>query len=458
MNNQDLIQALPNLDQPRLRTYQDLLKFYNGDQWEYQTRRERRLTFNYTKVAIDKITSYVMSSMNFAVYPEQEGDAAFAKAREAEKVLYQVYEDNNLAALDFDTEIDTAILGDGCYKVTWDDQEKRVRITAPDPQGIFAWWLGDDMSRVWRVATKYSLTADETEMLFKFTPKQKKAIIVEIWTKDKFSLFIDELPFRDEVNPYGFIPFVIFPNLREPKKFWGVSDIPTITEPQRELNRALSQLSRILELSGNPIAVLENVESSEDIAVAPGAVWNLPEDSKAYLLDLLKGGGVKLHVEYINLLYRTLHDITESPRAAFGGIERDLSGVALEIELHPLLQKVSRKRVLRTTAYQERSRMILSLLKKYKGMDFGEISHQVIWGPVLPQDKSRQGTFEQVMVQTGIHAMRTAMGEVGIRDPEAEFCRWMAERASILKQNAELKGNFTRGGSRTRATEDADNV
>jgi len=64
-------------------------------------------------------------------------------------------------------------------------------------------------------------------------------------------------------------------------------------------------------------------------------VWNIPEDAKAYLLNLLQGGGVRLHIDYINLLYRSLHDISESPRAAFGGTERDLSGVALQIELYP---------------------------------------------------------------------------------------------------------------------------
>jgi len=144
---------------------------------------------------------------------------------------------------------------------------------------------------------------------------------------------------------------VIFPNLREPKKLWGVSDLPQVMESQRELNRAMSQLSRILELSGNPIAVLENVEESEDIAVRPGAVWNVPEDAKAYLLDLLQGGGVSLHINYIDLVYRAMHDLSESPRSAFGGVERDMSGVALEIELQPLLQKVARKRIIRTAAY-----------------------------------------------------------------------------------------------------------
>jgi hypothetical protein len=33
------------------------------------------------------------------------------------------------------------------------------------------------------------------------------------------------------------------------------------------------------------------------------------------------------------MIYRCLHDISESPRAAYGSIERELSGVALEVEL-----------------------------------------------------------------------------------------------------------------------------
>ena len=149
------------------------------------------------------------------------------------------------------------------------------------------------------------------------------------------------------------------PICASPRSFWGYSDIPALKEAQRELNRALTQLSRILEVSGNPIAVLEGVESSEDIRVQPGAVWNIPQESKAYLLDLLQGGGIRLHVDYIDMVYRCLHDISEAPRAAYGGIERELSGVALEVELQVLLQKVRRKRTIRTATYTIRNQMIL---------------------------------------------------------------------------------------------------
>ena len=48
--------------------------------------------------------------------------------------------------------------------------------------------------------------------------------------------------------------------------------------------------------------MLENVGSAEDIKVQPGAVWAIPEDAKAYLLDLLQGGGIRLHIDYIDTI------------------------------------------------------------------------------------------------------------------------------------------------------------
>jgi len=443
---------LTRRDLGRLRSYKELLDFYNGVHWEgYARRGEKRLTFNYAKVVIDKVTSYLMSGIKFVVDAAQDSDEARAGAQRAEQVLYQVYEDNNLEQLDLETEIDCAILGDACFKVIWDAETKRVKVTAPDIQGIYAWWVGDDTSRVWRVASKYNLSSDEVEILYKVKTKSKTASIVELWTAQDFELWLDNTQVEKKPNPYGFIPFVIYPNLREPKKFWGISDLVQILEPQRELNRAMSQLSRILELSGNPIAVLENVEGSEDIAVKPGAVWNIPEDAKAYLLDLLQGGGVRLHIDYINLLYRTLHDVAESPRAAFGGTERDLSGVALEIELQPLLQKVKRKRLIRTDAYNRRNRLILKLLEKYQNENFGDNHLRVVWNPVLPQDLTRLVSNEQILVQSGIHSRRLAMDEMGVKDPEVEFNRWLEERETILRMNKELNTKLTRGGARERA-------
>jgi hypothetical protein len=433
-------------DTDRMRHYRELLDFYQGIQWQGRDKLgEKRLTFNYARVVVDKMASYLMSGVKYVVDPIEDSAEARDKARRAETALYHVYEENGLEQLDFETEIDCAVLGDAGYKVIWDTETASVRVTAPDIQGIYVWQGGDDASKIWRLASRYYLDADVATMMYSIKPKGKTSNVVELWTAEEFELWVDDVRVERKANPYSFIPFVLFPNLREPKKVWGISDLTQIIEPQREFNRAMSQLSRILELSGNPVAVLENVEESEDITVKPGAVWNIPEDAKAYLLDLLQGGGVQLHIDYINLLYRTLHDVSESPRAAFGGTEKDLSGVALEIELQPLLQKVSRKRAIRTVAYNQRNRMILNLLEKYRGDNFGDYHLRVVWSPIMPRDMAKLVANEQVMVQGGIHSRRTAMDEIGVKDPEAEFKRWLEERDAILKMNRNLSARRVKG-------------
>ncbi len=100
-------------DTDRFKDYKELLDFYHGVHWEGRERRgEKRLTFNYAKVFIDKVASYLMSGTTFAVEPIEESDEATPSARKSEAPLHQVYEDNKLEQLDFETVSDSAILGD----------------------------------------------------------------------------------------------------------------------------------------------------------------------------------------------------------------------------------------------------------------------------------------------------------------------------------------------------------
>ena len=458
-----LPEQLRRMDAGRLRAYADNLAFYGGEQWpaSMARSRNRRLVFNYAKAIVDKTASYLMAPQegggaNVAVDPADETPQAHDRAIATERALLAAYDQNNLDQLDFDTEIDAAVLGDGAYKITWDPAERRVRVTAPDVQGLFAWWAGDDVTRVWRVASRYTIDADAARQLYGNAvsltrngaqagspalhgPSPVRAgegarapsiEIVESWTADTFELWAAGARIESRENPYGFIPYVIFPNIREPKKFWGASDLPPIKEPVRELNRALTQLSMILELSGNPIAVLENVSESNDIAVVPGAVWELPERARAYLLDLLQGGGVKLHADYVDLIYRALHDLGESPRTAFGENRAGLSGIALNVELDPLLKKVARKRLIRGAAYRRRNEMILRIIEQYAEprVNYAPYRSRIAWGSVLPLDRSRMVEDERALVAAGIHSRRRAADNLGVADPEAEFARWLEER------------------------------
>jgi hypothetical protein len=176
--------------------------------------------------------------------------------------------------------------------------------------------------------------------------------------------------------------------------------------------------------------VLENVTESTDIAVQPGAVWELPERARAYLLDLLQGGGVKLHADYVDMIYRALHDLGESPRTAFGENRAGLSGVALNVELDPLLKKVARKRLIRGAAYRRRNEMALRILERFgePKTAYAPYRSRIVWGSVLPLDRSRLVEDERALVAAGIHSRRRAADELGVEDPELEFRRWLEER------------------------------
>ena len=216
---ENIVNEIARRDIERLKTYQSLLSFYQGQQWAERPRwGEKHLTFNYARLFVDKITSYLMTGVSFAVDAIEDSETARKQAQRAEAALLDIYLHNNLEQLDLETETDCAVMGDAAYKVFWDSPAKTVRVTAPDIQGIFVWWQGDDPARIWRVASKYRLSADEIERLYRQKPLGDTAAIIEVWTDGDFELYLDGELVESRPNPCGFIPFIIYPNMREAKK------------------------------------------------------------------------------------------------------------------------------------------------------------------------------------------------------------------------------------------------
>ncbi len=452
-----LWQWLDGRDTARMNRYRKYLAFYEGDQWDERRRAgERRLTVNYARALARKSASYLMPRpVTFDIREQGRSmrprGGSGGEGSLAEAALDEVYLALDLHGLDFQSAVDSAVLGDGAFKVTWNTAERRPVVAAIDPQGLWAWWRPDDPSVMTRVVQRYELDRDVAWVILgnreqvtgnietakepsppaplpSLGEGRRTARVVEDWTAERWRVEVDGQVVRDEANPYGWVPFVIYPNLARPHEFWGTSDLEDLVEVCRELNRRMTTLSRILEVAGYPITVLENVSGSEGIRVDAGAVWELPEASRAYLLDMLSGGGVRLHIDYIELLYRQLHDLAETPRTAFGDSGRSLSGVALEVEIQPLVQKVMRKRRTWDMVYRKRNAMILDLLERFGGMDLGGVRQtRAVWSEVLPSDREALVRSEARLVASGIHSRRDAMAVLGDADAEATWERVLEE-------------------------------
>jgi hypothetical protein len=312
-----------------------------------------------------------------------------------------------------------------------------------DPATLVVETAPDDPRRLRAVTQCYGLPGDDVVALFgeglsqgQLDP-QRRYQVVERWSDERWTVGVAGQRVRDEANPYGWIPYAVLTNHPRLGSFWGESDLADLYDVCREINRRMSVLAQVLELSGAPIAVLENVDGSEGISVGPGAKWELPEGSRAYLLDLLGSGGVSLHVDYIGQLFRALHDLSETPRTAFGDSGRTISGAALEVEIQPLIQKVARKRRQWDAFYQERNRRLLDLLERFGGHDLGGLRRtETIWPNVLPSDAEVAVRSAVALVDAGIQSRRTALATLGVTDPDAELARVAEERADGLRLGA----------------------
>lgn len=419
-----LPQQLQNRDTERLKKYRDHLDFYNGlqDDPRHRRRRLNRKVYNYVQTVVDKTASYVLTGFLVSIVPANR--AAEPAARAAEHALAEIAENNALPLLDYVTEIDCSVLGDAAFKLGWSAAEQRVVITSPDVSGIFTWPDPADPLTLRRVAQRYQLPRADAAALWGFTTREDPATIIEEWTDDLLNVWegTGTAPAFSQPNPYGFVPFLVYPNIARPKTNWGRSDIEQMIEPARELNDEATRLSNIMNLTGFPITVLENVTSSGDLAAEAGAIWELDKDQKAYVLDLLKGGVATQHLAYWERLLATFNDVSETPRSAFGTVERELSGVALEIDLLPLLQKVARKRTIRSIVYAARAGMALRILDLFTGTNHAAAGRLVVsWAPPTPRDRARDVETEYALVRAHLSSIQSSIARLGDDDPAQEI-------------------------------------
>jgi hypothetical protein len=418
-------------DDARVAAYAAALAFYQGAQWTDRPRRgELRLVFNYARTLIRKSASYVFPGpVSFSAITDP---ATREAGNRAEHLLATLASELDFARLDLALAIDAAVLGDAAVKVTWNAPPAGVgtgqpRVVAVDPAALIAHWAPDNPRQLETIFHAYALTGVQVRRLFPQVTLPaldpgRACTVVEEWTDATWTLRIAGQVVHDVDNPYGWIPYVIAANNPRPSRFWGESDLTDLVDVCRELNQRMTVLSRILELSGAPIAVLENVTSSDGIAVGPGARWELPEGARAYLLDLLQGGGTEVHLAYLDQLFRVLHDLSETPRTAFGDSGRDLSGAALEVEIQPLVQKVERTRRMWDGVFARRNAMLLDLLERHGGHDLqGVRQTTTVWPSILPSDRDGAVRNAVSLVGSGIQSRRSAIVSLGNTDPDAEL-------------------------------------
>ncbi len=461
--------ALRAAEQERLRRYTSYLAFYHGKQWAKTRPGRTSLVVNYTRAIVDKAVSYLLGQgINFAVPAEggdewvngrvgegekgrenselrtQNSEPAQSSAARAEALLYRVYEEGDLEAVDVQGAINGAVLGDTVFKVFWQGvgegrgEEGRIRVVNIDPFTFFPRWAADDPAMLLSVEVAYQLPAEEAVLRYgegvtgrvgggakgsypPVSPSPSLPVIdvLESWTDTEFALTVGDQDVMRTANPYGFIPFVHIPNARPANEFWGISDLKDVMPLNRELNERMSDVADVIRFHSDPPVVFKGVREHSSLAVGPGTVWDLPEGAEVELLEWR--GQAPAVQEHIERVMRALHDVAETPKTAFGDSGRLLSGVALETEMQPLIQKTLRKRIWWSAGLRRRNRYILRIAELQGIGSFAPYRSRIIWPPLLPADNESEVRNNVALVSAGLRSRRTAMDRLGEESPETEM-------------------------------------
>lgn len=265
--------AVAPRDSERFRRYRQFQDWYDGQHWSASGGRAGRssLTLNYARAIVDKGVAYLLGrGLGFAVIPAEEANPeSVERARQAERLLYDVYWDNDLDAVDLQVATNAGVLGDGVYKVFYDQAERRIRIVNVDPFTFHVRWAGDDPSRLLRVDVAYALERGEARERYQIAAGGPSVSVVETWTAESFRVQAGTTEVRSSSNPYGFIPFVHVPNMQPPNQFWGRSDLDGLIEINRELNERMSDQADVIRYHADPPVIFRGVNEHSDLTECP---------------------------------------------------------------------------------------------------------------------------------------------------------------------------------------------
>ena len=328
---------------PRLNRYSSAWAWYLGHHWSYRREMgESQFYLNYVRTMSDYITNFCFGKgVQFKV-PEQNNaiiphllDDVWSSHNNKHKVLWEM---GQLAG----------VTGDCFTKVAYEEpyvdgagipHEGRIRVIPLNPAHCFPEYHPHDRDRIIRFKLKYRFwgtSAEGTRQVYTFT---------EILTDDNVQQFINDELIDEYPNAIGSVPIVHITNVSISSSPWGQSDIWDIIPLNRELNEKMAEVSDIINYHAAPVTIITGAKASQ-LERGPKKVWaGLPKDASVFNLE--SRGEMAGAIEYINIIKRTMHEITGIPEAALGQFQpvSNTSGVALAIQYQPLMNRYAMKKI-----------------------------------------------------------------------------------------------------------------
>lgn len=233
--------------------------------WPLQINTIRNITRKHAAMLWGEFpdTPTPLARASFLPRPPMDGGKFTAddekNAKLCENIVNSVWMQSEGRALQYEHSVLAQFLGGAVFQVCyepWHSDEWDIPISIrawPADYFLPVWTFGKywDLDQAW-IITRIESAIAKTVYDVDVDDDSPYAIYAEHWTKNSYSILINREPIRNIVageevlykdlqNPFGFVPFVYIPHVRE-GNFFGSSHVPDLIGLNNEYNERLADM------------------------------------------------------------------------------------------------------------------------------------------------------------------------------------------------------------------------
>ena len=454
-------------DSRRLARYREYWNFYEGYHWEtIGDTGKQQVTENYCRAFVNKFTAFEFGhGFNIKMKPELEEDIL--------PYLNFVWDDNSKEVLSTVLGQTKAVTGEAWIQVAfepkmldggipnpafddpYDEYEVgRVRLLVVQPNIVFPEYENSyDKDKLKKVTVMYPVKKYPND------PNSTELIIYkQIWDKEVCLEYLGSELVGQFPNRYGVIPFIQVKNFELAGRTYGISDLEDLIPLNMELNLKKSDISEIIDYHSAPITVVFGARVGQ-LEKGANKVWGgLPKDGRVENLSL--NSDLSASNSYVADTKQAMHEVGGVPEGALGKETNisNTSGVALQVQLMPLIERVGEKQKASKTALAKVNKLILKILvvegmltipEGTKPRDF--YYNEIIFEDNLPKDRLVEIQQIQLEMKLGLCDREEGMKRLGKTDIQKRLNEIVADMKAVpflyglqLNDDGELEASGTK--------------
>ncbi len=248
------------------------------------------------------------------------------------------------------------------------------------------------------------------------------------------------------------IPIYHIQNFQRPGSLWGTSEISGYERILTGINQSISDEDLALALEALGVYVTDggapvDKESGEPVAwnIGPGRVIELADGKR---FDRVSGiSSVTPYQDHLKYLHQRLDLASGTPSIAQGRVDVGVaeSGIALMLELAPILSRAEEKELVITDVLTNMLYDLKAWFRAYEQTDIGEAVWIPTYGDKIPVNRTKR--FEELMTlfQSGLVSAswtRSELGKIGFTFPDDATLlnAILEERQAVAQVEMDLYG------------------